>query len=85
MSQAMSENPAPTPTRLLTPAEAIEILVDVNTLNAWGMRKIELLYVYLYVYMYIGRTVRCQPEDVAVQIFRNTMLPNKLKIFRIGG
>lgn len=81
MSQAMSENPVPTPTRLLTPAEAIEILVDVSTLNAWGMRKIELLYVY----MYIGRTVRCQPEDVAVQIFRNTKLPNKLKIFRIGG
>ncbi len=77
----MSENPVPTPTRLLTPAEAIEILVDVSTLNAWGMRKIELLYVY----MYIGRTVRCQPEDVAVQIFRNTKLPNKLKIFRIGG
>lgn len=78
MSQAMSENPATTPTRLLTPAEAVEILGDVSILNAWGAWKIELLYVH------IRRTVRCRPEDVAAQIFRNTMLPNKLKIFRIG-
>ena len=44
--ETISENPAPTPARMLTPAEAAEILViPVSTLNAWRAQKIELPYV----------------------------------------
>jgi len=58
--ETISENPAPTPARLLTPAEAAEILViPVSTLNAWRAQKIE------HPYVHIGRLVRYRPEDVA--------------------
>ena len=68
--ETISENPAPTPARLLTPAEAAEILViPVSTLNAWRAQEIELPYVH------IGQLVRYRPEDVAALICRNTVRP----------
>lgn len=63
-------NAAMKPGRLLTPAEAAEILViPVSTLNAWRAQKIELPYVH------IGRLVRYRPEDVADLIRRNMVRP----------
>lgn len=68
--ETMNETPAMIPARLLTPAEAAEILViQVSTLNAWRAQKIELPYVH------IGRLVRYRPEDVAALICRNTVRP----------
>ncbi|WP_094722100.1 helix-turn-helix domain-containing protein [Bombiscardovia coagulans] len=59
-----------TPLKLLTPAEAAEILViPISTLNAWRTQKTGLPYVH------IGRLVRYRPEDVAALISRNTVRP----------
>lgn len=70
MTEMTSRNPAPVPAKLLTPAEAAEILViPVSTLNAWRAQRIELPYVR------IGRLVRYRQEDVLALIESNTVRP----------
>lgn len=83
MSQAhktMSENPAPTPARLLTPAEAAKILGDAGKhFQRLEDAENELQYVH------IERLVRYRPEHVAALTYHNTVQPNELKTSRIGG
>lgn len=68
--ETTNRNPDLTPARLLTLAQAAEILViPVSTLNAWRAQKTGLPYVH------IGRLVRYRPADVAALISRNTVRP----------
>ena len=70
MTEMTGGNPVPVPAKLLTPAEAAEILViPVGTLNAWRAQRIELPYVR------IGRLVRYRQEDVLALIETNMVRP----------
>ncbi|WP_339349632.1 helix-turn-helix domain-containing protein [Bifidobacterium indicum] len=70
MTEMTTGNPVPVPAKLLTPAEAAEILViPVSTLNAWRAQRIELPYVR------IGHLVRYRQEDVLALIETNMVRP----------